>query len=201
MITESGVNGPGNRLVIWTQGCGKGCVGCFNPETWKFEGGELWHPVRLANYVLDLNPEGLTLTGGDPLEQADSLLWFLSELHHGDPDLKNILPRGILLFSGYTLDEIIELPKAQKCLSYIDLLIDGRFVESLRYTDGLAGSSNQQFHFSNSPGRGRARIEEYEVQTDQSIEISTRSDGLLEVTGFPAINRRLLSKLGLKILG
>ena len=200
MIEQSGVNGPGNRLVIWTQGCGKGCSGCFNPETWKFESGELWSAYDLANHLRQINPEGLTLTGGDPLEQASGVLSFLEELHRDDPLLEKILPRGILMFTGYRMEELLELTHARQCLQYLDVLIDGRFMESLRYTSGLAGSSNQEFHFSNSPGRGRARIAESEVKTDQGVEVHIRPDGDLEVTGFPAINRRLLSKLGLKII-
>lgn len=196
IIEGSEANGPGSRLTIWTQGCSKGCKGCFNPETWKISGGEEWHPIRLANWVADKNPEGITLTGGDPLEQPVALLRFLRELVYLDA----IPPRGIIMFSGYTIEELSPDSVEMQCISLVDLLIDGRYVESLRYTDGLAGSSNQRFHFSSTPGRGRDLISEEEIRTDQMIELHTRSDGVIEVTGFPSIDRRLLLKLGLKVL-
>jgi organic radical activating enzyme len=66
----SRVNGPGVRFVLWTQGCSKGCKECYNPETWKFEGKDI-----LVDEIFELidsyNVDGITLTGGDPLEQED----------------------------------------------------------------------------------------------------------------------------------
>jgi len=196
MIPSSEVNGPGSRFVIWTQGCSKGCRGCFNPETWKSSGGMFWNPVELAELVLASGAEGLTLTGGDPLEQPDSLLEFLRALHDGE--ILKGLPKGIICFTGFVIEELPDA--AQECLRYIDLLIDGRYVEELRFENGLAGSSNQRFHFSNLPGRGVHLIGEDVVVTDQAIEVHSSAGDEVEVTGFPAINRQLLKKLGLKII-
>ena len=78
ILSQSEVNGPGERLVVWTQGCSKACPGCFNPETWKFSRKNLWESTELAEKVFSSSPDGLTLTGGDPLEQPEALLEFLA---------------------------------------------------------------------------------------------------------------------------
>lgn len=200
ILTQSEVNGPGERLVIWTQGCTKGCVGCFNPETWKFSSKWMKNPKDLAALVISSNPEGLTLTGGDPLEQPDALLEFLRELHlDGESLTSEFLPRGIICFTGFLIEELEGA--AKECLEYIDLLIDGRFVEQLRYTSGLAGSSNQRFHFSSKVGRGECRLRRDEILIDQSIEVHVDDidSSIVRVTGFPVINRDFLKKYGLQV--
>jgi anaerobic ribonucleoside-triphosphate reductase activating protein len=202
MLKESGVNGPGERLVIWTQGCGKACPGCFNPETWKFSSKWMENCQTLAEHVISSNPEGLTLTGGDPLEQPEALLSFLKALHRdGSPEslAADFLPKGIICFTGYVLEELTGA--ALECVEYFDLLIDGRYVEQLRYTSGLAGSSNQRFHFSSHPGRGEARLDKEAILIDQAIEIHVDDidSSIIRVTGFPTIDRAFLKKHGLSV--
>jgi anaerobic ribonucleoside-triphosphate reductase activating protein len=201
IIDESYVNGPGCRLTIWTQGCTKACKGCFNPETWKFSGGTAWEPGELADYIRSRAPYGLTLTGGDPLEQPEAIYELLVALHDPDGALA-ILPGGIICFTGYTLVEVNQIEAARKCLEGIDLLIDGRYIEDDKQTDALAGSANQQFHFLNKPGRGRARIAEDEIKTDQSVEVHSFVDNpqLMQITGFPTIARQWLAAHGLRVV-
>ena len=193
LISGSRVNGPGNRFVIWTQGCSKGCRGCFNPETWDSKKGFNSGVSSLARYVLSEvecgELDGLTLTGGDPLEQPHELLAFFEELESCDPGLKN-LPRGVILFTGYTMSEIESLAgvdgdAVRRCVCHCDVVVDGRYVESLRIKDALAGSSNQGFHFSSAPGRGRVRVTEGELRTDQAVEVHVGEGNSIQVTGFP----------------
>jgi len=202
ILSQSEVNGPGERVVIWTQGCGKACPGCFNPETWKFVDRWLESPQDLAEHIISSNPEGLTLSGGDPLEQPEALLEFLKALHaYGNPESlrADLFPRGIICFTGYLLEELEGA--ALECVDYFDLLIDGRFIEKLRYTSGIAGSSNQRFHFSSHPGRGESRLSRDEVIIDQAVEVHVDDNdaSIIRVTGFPSINRALLKKFGLNI--
>lgn len=210
IISQSEVNGPGKRLVIWTQGCGKACKGCFNPNTWSPTGGKLWEPSDFANHIYELwlgeKFEGITFTGGDPLEQPEALLDVLQFLHAIKPDL-NWLPAGIICFTGYTMEEIESMQggegiAARACIPMFDLLIDGRYVEGLKIIDRLAGSSNQRFHFSQIYGRGKCRIGEKEVEVDQGVEIHPISqDGdIFELTGFPSIDREWLKRKGISIL-
>lgn len=202
VLPQSEVNGPGERLVIWTQGCTKGCKGCFNESTWSFKKNKFVFSRKLAAHVISSNPEGITLTGGDPLEQPEALLEFLRALHgdgSGESLRADFLPKGIICFTGFLIEELDGA--AAECLEYIDLLIDGRYVEQLRYTSGLAGSSNQRFHFSSLPGRGESRLQRSEILIDQAVEvhIDDIDPSIIRVTGFPSIDRTFLKRHGLRV--
>lgn len=202
ILSNSRVNGPGSRTVIWTQGCSKGCKGCFNPETWTTNGDESDIEdvfLKIKNFILQ-GDTGITFTGGDPLEQPESLLHLLIKIND---ELLDKLPDGIIIFTGYTLQEIINLPddSALKCLDYIDLLIDGRFDESKKIDKNLSGSWNQKFHFSCTIGRGESRIDKDDVSIDHAVEIHEAylGDDVFYITGFPRIKRDYLRKKGIEI--
>ena len=198
-LEASDVNGPGSRFVIWLQGCPFACKGCFNPHTWEFSNKNRVSVSDLACEILFSNTDGLTISGGEPFSQVEALLEFLKCLHTSSGELGDKLPRGIICFTGNLIEDLDETGK--ECLKYIDLLIDGRYVEQLRYPSGLAGSSNQRFHFNSNPGRGEALIKKEEVLFDQAIEIHVDDDdmNLIKVTGFPSINTRWLKEQGLTI--
>jgi anaerobic ribonucleoside-triphosphate reductase activating protein len=73
----SKVNGPGNRFVLWTQGCSKGCSECFNPETWSNNIFKELSPKQIFELIKNFEVDGVTISGGDPLEQEDELLELL----------------------------------------------------------------------------------------------------------------------------
>ena len=202
LMPYSKVNGPGSRTVLWTQGCTKACPGCFNPETWGKEGTvqsieDVYNQIK--NYI-DNGDTGLTFTGGDPLEQSDALLELLILIND---NLLDKLPHGIIVFTGYTLQEIINLPQdsARKCLDYIDLLIDGRYEKDNKTHSQLSGSANQKFHFNCTIGRGECRIPKDAVLIDHAVEIHEcyLGDDVFQITGFPRIDRALLRKKGIEI--
>jgi anaerobic ribonucleoside-triphosphate reductase activating protein len=182
----SKVNGPGNRFVLWTQGCSKGCKNCFNPETWSYEVYKELSPRQIFELIKNFELEGVTISGGDPLEQEDDLLELLFLLR----EIK--LPKGIILFSGFSRNEIRENPIREKCLSYIDVLIDGRYEEELKTESSLRGSSNQEFYFFSD------KILREELFFDQEIELSLESDKIV-MTGFPNISRKILKELGVNL--
>ena len=179
----SKVNGPGKRFVLWTQGCSKGCKNCFNPETWSTDLYKELSPTQIFELIKNFEVEGVTISGGDPLEQEDDLLELLFLLK----EIK--LPKGIILFSGFSRNEIRENPIREKCLSYIDVLIDGRYVEELKVESSLRGSSNQEFYFFSD------KISREELSFDQEIEISSLEEDIM-MTGFPNISRKVLKELG-----
>ncbi len=139
--------GPGNRLTIWTVGCSKHCPKCANPELWdKGSGRDL--PVKeLLRMIKEAlggrRPDGITITGGDPLEQPEELLELLEGLSEITDD--------ILVYTGYAESELkdhIEKELLEKLVSKIGVLIDGRYVAELN--DGkcaLRGSTNQNIIF------------------------------------------------------
>lgn len=140
--------GPGARVCLWTQGCSKGCVGCISPEL-QTDGGSIADSTKLAQLIVGVASQGgcrgLTVSGGDPFEQAEELLLLLVNVRDSFDD--------ILVYTGFTLAEINDGSAGEagkECLSYIDVLIDGRYQRELNTPDCvLRGSSNQIIHFFN----------------------------------------------------
>lgn len=138
--------GPGRRIVVWTQGCSKHCLGCSNPELWDPQGGRDIAEDALASMLIQMADRAginrITFTGGDPLEQPRALLDLLRKIRAHFCD--------ILIYTGYTLEEVQavlgEAPYAE-LVRLSDALIDDRYVEA--QNDGkcaLRGSTNQQLH-------------------------------------------------------
>ena len=182
----SKVNGPGNRFVLWTQGCSKGCSECFNPETWSTNVYKEYSPIELFNIIQNFEVDGITISGGDPLEQEDELLELLMLLS------SIRLRKGIILFSGFTRAEISSSPIREACLKYIDVLIDGRYEKNLKVDFSLRGSSNQEFYFFSD------KISRDELFFDQEIELSLVDDNIV-MTGFPNVSRKVLKRLGVRL--
>jgi hypothetical protein len=111
------------------------------------------------------------------------------------------LPNGIICFTGYTIEEIEDLNDVKECLPYIDLLIEGRFIQELKTQNGLHGSSNQRFIWNNNIGRGKDLINESKVMFDQDVEVHV-TNGEIQVTGFPDFSaqaKKHLKELGITI--
>ena len=145
-VSHSLVNGPGVRLVFWLQGCVHNCKGCFSPDSQKVDAGKNVSVKKLIQVVdeelRDYKFDGITITGGDPLYQADQLKVFLKGLRIKRPSL------NVYMWSGYTLEEINEDTDKKECLKYINTLICDRYVHSERYSEDdehpLKGSKNQR---------------------------------------------------------
>ena len=133
------VLGPGKRAVIWVQGCSVGCRGCIIPESWRRSDGEAVSTEDLVRWVFrQQDIEGVTLSGGEPMEQPVPLARLADALGgHG---------LGIVCYSGYTLEHLLQRgSKAQRdLLTRIDLLIDGPYVEGLHAPLLWRASSNQR---------------------------------------------------------
>ena len=182
-IKSSRVNGPGDRFVIWTQGCRKMCKNCYNPETWSHYRNNLIDIDLLVEEIKNSSISGVTISGGDPFEQPEELFYLLREIKQLD------LSDGVIVFSGYTIDEIRVREDLRKCLDYIDVLIDGLYIDEKRITNGLAGSSNQEFHFLTD------KISRDSINIDQEVEIHSLGE-LIQITGFP-----LIDKINMKLKG
>ena len=186
-IKSSRVNGPGSRFVIWTQGCRKGCKNCYNPETWSHYRNNLIDIDLLVEEIKNSSTSGVTISGGDPFEQPEELFYLLTKIKQLS------LSDGVIVFSGYTIEEIRVREELRKSLDYIDVLIDGLYIDEKRISSGLAGSSNQEFHFLTD------KISRDNILIDQEVEIHF-SSGLIQITGFPILNRKELELKGIKIL-
>jgi anaerobic ribonucleoside-triphosphate reductase activating protein len=141
----SRANGPGGRAVIWVQGCTLGCPGCFNPETHPAEGGELVSITDLFDRIVALGDaiEGVTVSGGEPLQQRQPLLALLRRV-------RRETSLSILVFTGYTWEEIRRMPDAEALLACVDVLIAGRYDASRLFaaesSQFLRSSTNQTVH-------------------------------------------------------
>ncbi|OCG01641.1 anaerobic ribonucleoside-triphosphate reductase-activating protein [Gilliamella sp. wkB112] len=137
------VNGEGTRCVLFVAGCVHQCRGCYNKSTWGLNSGSPFTQALEDQIIKDLQDteikrQGLTLSGGDPLhpQNVPTILELVkrvkTECHNKD----------IWLWTGYKLDELT--PEQQEVVSYIDVLIDGKFVQELADPKLLwRGSSNQ----------------------------------------------------------
>ena len=139
---ESFVDGPGIRMTVFTHGCHHNCPGCQNTQTHDFNGG---HFIDIDEILamIDENPllDGVTFSGGDPMDQAAALV----------PLAREIKDRGLnlVIFTGYTFERLQELsqerPEMFELLTFADILIDGPFVMAKRSLDiKFRGSSNQR---------------------------------------------------------
>ena len=187
VIKNSRVNGPGERFVIWTQGCRKGCKNCYNPETWSHYKNNLITIEEIIEGIKNSSATGVTISGGDPFEQPEELFYLLTKIKQLS------LSDGVIVFSGYTLEEIRVREELRKSLDYIDVLIDGLYIDEKRISSGLAGSSNQEFHFLTD------KISRDNILIDQEVEIHLLGD-LIQLTGFPLIDKNNMKLKGISFL-
>lgn len=136
IVPGTSVDGPGLRTSIYFAGCNHHCKGCHNPESWDLEGGELMSLPEIMDRVKE---EGfnVTFSGGDPIVQVGPL----TEL------AKLIRQEGynIWLYTGYTFEQLQQMPDASELLNYVNTVVDGQFVQEKRDISlRFRGSSNQR---------------------------------------------------------
>lgn len=143
-------NGPGVRTSLFVSGCSHHCPGCFNEIAWDFNYGKPFTQDTIDSIIESLKPDyiqGLTLLGGEPFEYSNQkgLLPLVRQV-------REVLPKkDIWCFTGFLFDkDIIEnmckkWKETNELLSYIDVLVDGRFVEELKNLNlKFKGSENQR---------------------------------------------------------
>jgi anaerobic ribonucleoside-triphosphate reductase activating protein len=172
ILPKSYVNGPGCRTVIWFQGCNLACPSCFNPLTHSFEANQLFSVEELLKECkTQPTIEGISLSGGEPLLQAEFLSHFLKLL-------KAESTLSVVVFSGFQLKEIEELPLGPAVLTYVDVLVSGRFILQKRIHDGLRSSTNQTLHLLSN------RYSPTDLISTQTTEIMIDAQGVITSTGF-----------------
>lgn len=138
--TEDIANGPGFRVSIYVQGCNNHCPGCFNPETWDFEGGKEFTD-KVKSKFLELGKSkkiaGFSILGGEPLQQGKDMLDLVKEIKETYPD------KTIWMWTGCVYEELT--PEQLDIIKYVDVLIDGRFdMEHKTPRSRYKGSFNQR---------------------------------------------------------
>ena len=139
-VDDSIVDGPGFRYTVFTQGCSHHCPGCHNPETHDFAGGRIVDTQAIvaqmrANPLLD----GLTLSGGDPMEQPAPCAELARQAH--------ALGLNVWCYTGYILEQLLQEadPDRMALLRETDVLVDGPFLLAQRSLElKYCGSRNQR---------------------------------------------------------
>lgn len=134
------LNGTGIRVVLWTQGCPHRCKGCHNPRTWSEKAGKEFTESDMQiilDYLTQDIKKDFSVLGGEPLAPYNR-----DGVYEVCKKVKETLPEtNIWLWTGYEWEEIKDLPVMQ----YIDVLIDGKFIEELKDKNlKYCGSSNQR---------------------------------------------------------
>ena len=140
--SDSIVDGPGLRTVIWTQGCAHHCLDCQNPQTWDFAGGGLV-PIDMVFEAIDelKYQTGITFSGGDPMfhpEACTKIAKYCKEKGY-----------NIWVYTGFTYEQLLDMMKEKPIykdfLENIDVLVDGPFIANKKDLNLLfRGSSNQR---------------------------------------------------------
>ena len=189
-VPVSRANGPGRRAVVWFQGCSLACPSCWNPQTHRYE-GEFTDGSEVVERVLTLRRggeiDGVTFSGGEPMQQAFSLLDLIKRLREGDPEH---LSFG--MFTGYTLAELDAgrfhtfedrpdpIGTWRQIRTHLDFAVTGRYNQRMPSGLPLRSSRNQQLHLLTA----RYLQSDFEAQI---VEVTVDPDGAATLTGFPVL--------------
>lgn len=176
LLERSRVNGPGLRAVLWLQGCTLGCPQCFNPQTHARIRGELFDVDSLAERLEALagSVDGLTISGGEPLEQSLALSRLLRRV-------RQTTSLSVVLFTGFTWDEIESLAVSDQVLEHADVVIAGRYIHAQRVARGLVGSANKTLHFLTD----RYKPTDFAALSEAEVIVDT--DGSMVLTGIDPV--------------
>jgi anaerobic ribonucleoside-triphosphate reductase activating protein len=175
--------GPGKRAAIWVQGCPFACRGCIAPE-WTIDKPAQIIPIsELVGKISQAKElQGLTISGGEPMLQAKALTLLIKEL-------SKIKEYDVICFTGYKLDQLRKNPPngfIWEFLEFIDVLVDGPYIEPLNNNLGLRGSSNQKIHYlsnrlKNYDFENQARKVEIVLKNKEALMVGIPSQSLLKV--------------------
>jgi anaerobic ribonucleoside-triphosphate reductase activating protein len=185
------VLGPGVRFVVWVQGCSIGCHECISPQWIPAPGGTRILVAALADRVVREARDGLTLSGGEPFDQAEGLA-DLIEAVRAERDLST------MSYSGYTLEHLRRhgTPGQRRLLGLLDILVDGPFLAHRLADRRWRGSANQHLHLLTD--RHRDLIDSDDVSVGLQIEVGV--DNSVQWMGVPTVPRfreRFETALGL----
>jgi anaerobic ribonucleoside-triphosphate reductase activating protein len=182
-LPRSSVNGPGVRAVVWVQGCRLRCSGCRNMTMQSRRVVERVSVHDLLDRIRAIGDiEGITLSGGEPFQQAAPLAAFARGCAR--------LGLSVMAYSGYTLREILTSrdPARLQLLACLDILVDGRFVRGSTAVKGWRGGAGQGLHFLSA--RYQDLREHPEAWPDPEAEVHVTASGRVLLTGFPTAEMR-----------
>ncbi len=145
IIKNSESNGPGIHYTIWFQGCNLNCPECFNPHTHNRKGGfrkRINQIVKEIKHEKEVNKiKGVTLTGGEPLQQLEGVFKLVKEIKTKVSDI------GIIILTGYEPEELEKMEMFKRISTYVDVFIAGRYRKERKIQKGIRGSDNKKYLF------------------------------------------------------
>jgi len=179
--THCEVLGPGKRFVLWVQGCPFSCPGCIAESMRSPEGGQLYSVAEMAELIVSTpDIEGITVSGGEPFLQAAELALLFEKIRR-QRDL------GIIVYTGFKYEQLVCMQKnfseIGDILKYIDMLIDGPYIQAENSGFGWKGSSNQKNHLFTE--RYRQALYLYEDTTKRKVEMYPGTEGTF-MAGVPS---------------
>ena len=172
--------GPGDRAVLWVAGCPRDCPGCISPEMQPADAGEELPIATLAGRLERIAAplDGLTISGGEPFDQAQALAELLDRLRASRPEW------NVLVYTGYLIEKLRADLVRRELLERIDILADGPYRQEIPRTHPLTGSGNQRVHYLTP--RGAALRESVELLEPGAMNLglsrSGRTDMIIGVT-------------------
>jgi anaerobic ribonucleoside-triphosphate reductase activating protein len=178
------VEGPHRRCALWVRGCSLRCPGCCNPELFE-PGSAAPTPVEALLDEIDEararhGIEGITILGGEPLEQIAGVTALAAGMRARG--------LGVVVFSGYTLEEAMCICGFERLWPLLDTIVDGRFDRRARDLERrFVGSTNQRIHHRTDRYRDEALW-----RGEAGAEARITPDGSMSLHGDPRAVRELL---------
>jgi len=175
--------GPGRRIGLWFQGCTIRCEGCASLDTWGLRpetAVDADQVVAWCRTLLDDGADGITVSGGEPFDQPEGLLYLLEQLR-SFADRKTT-PFDVLCFTGLHFSNVEE--NNNEVLSLLDAIVSGPFEEALPTNKYLCGSKNQVLRILNEKWRARYHAEGSETPLTKRMDVSVWAESLY-LSGIP----------------
>lgn len=170
VVENEHLYGPGKRALLFLQGCSIHCEECVNRHLWTFGGGKDASTDEIVNFCVENGVEGITLHGGEPLDQAKGLY----------PIVKALKEKGltVILFTGYNKKELT--PQQRRVWDLSDIIVCGRFdIKKRNVYLQFRGSTNQRII------RRNGKYKNYRITDGETVAIFTvGQNGNLNIKGF-----------------
>lgn len=138
IVEDTTVDGPGFRTTVYAAGCPNACPGCHNPQSWDIGSGQMMSTEDIMEVIRADEFADVTFSGGDPMFQPEGF----AELAKA---IKKETGKNIWCYTGYKFENLKRNSRQAELLQWIDVLVDGPYVEALRDRNALfRGSRNQR---------------------------------------------------------
>lgn len=137
IVEDTTVDGPGFRTTVYAAGCPNACPGCHNPQSWNIGAGHMMSTEDIMEVIRADEFADVTFSGGDPMFQPEGFADLAKAI-------KNETGKNIWCYTGYKFENLQRNRRQAELLQWIDVLVDGPYIESQRDRDALFRSSRNQ---------------------------------------------------------